>query len=297
MPRPSSGALALALPSGGVISARAETYDITLSDGTTVLRWTNWVNDLVIDGVTYASRNPWLVRGKWNVTNTMAVPEIEIRTLATNTPFNGGANFKTQVHNGLFDGASVVIKTWFMPTPGDTSTLGPVTLFNGVIADIELNGTTATIKCKGKNNLLDQFAPRNVYQIGCLHAFCDVGCTLNRAAFTFSFTVGAGSSNPRTFIPWSGTAPANPGRFLSGTVTFTSGAASGQKRTIAAADASGLTLAYPLYEAPVAGDAFTAFQGCDKTFNGAGSLQSCTAYANTQNYRGFPFVPPPNMAY
>jgi uncharacterized phage protein (TIGR02218 family) len=296
MPRPCSGALALALPSGGMELSRADLFTFTLSDGVTVCNWTSWRQDLVVGGVTYSSRAPWIGRGKWNVTNTMAVPSLEVKTLACNDGFAGGANFKTQVHNGLFDGAAFVLQSVFMPAPGDVTTLGAVTLFTGVVAGIELDGTTATITCKGKNNLLDQYAPRNVYQIGCIDAFCDAGCTLNRASFTASYAVGTSPAPTRSFLPWA-SAPSTPGVYLSGTVTMTSGAASGQKRTIAKADSTGLTLAYPLYEVPAPGDAFTAFQGCDKTFNGSGSVQSCTSYSNTQNYRGFPFVPPPNSAY
>ena len=76
---------------------------------------------------------------------------------------------------------------------------------------------------------------------------------------------------------------------------MTGGPASGGRRTIAAADASGLSLSYPLYGVPGPGDTFSAFQGCDKSFN-SGSGQSCTARANTGNYRGFEFVPPPNAS-
>jgi hypothetical protein len=47
---------------------------------------------------------------------------------------------------------------------------------------------------------------------------------------------------------------------------------------------------------PIAADGFTAFEGCDKSFN-SGSVQSCTSRSNTQHYRGFEFVPPPNSAY
>jgi len=157
-----------------------------------------------------------------------------------------------------------------------------------------LTGNSAKIKVKGKNNKLAMNAPRNVFQVGCLHAFCDPGCTLSRAAFTTSYAVGVAPS--KVFIPWSGAAPGNASNYRFGSVRLTSGPASGQWRTVKVADNTGLTLSYPLYDLPVAGDTFTAFEGCDKTLN-SGSGQSCTDRGNEQNIRQFPFVPPAETGF
>lgn len=291
--RPTTGALALALASGVELFS-ADFFTFTLVDGVTIYRWTSFDRDLKDPtGVnTFTSQGPYLTRTKWSVENTMTVPTLEVELNALNTAFNGGANIKLQIHNGLFDGATLLLQRAFMPTAGDTVTLGTVDLFSGEIAGIDLIGTTATLTVKGKVNKLDQYVPRNVYQIPCLHAFCDINCTLNRATFTTTFTVGA--SPTATFIPWSA-APGTPANYQSGTVAITTGAGAGQRRNVAFANSSGLTLSYPLYIVPAPGDSFTAFQGCDKTFN-SGSGQSCTAYANTQHYRAFEFVPPPNSA-
>jgi len=289
--RSASSELQTAL-AGGVQLSRADLFSFTLIGGA-LLNWTSWDRDLTVAGALYSSRAPWLERTNWNVANTMEVPTLTVFLRAFNSGFSGGANIKTQVHNGLFDGAAFLLSRAFMSPPG--TVLGTISLFGGEVGGIELSGSTATITVKGKTNLLDQYAPRNLYQIGCNHAFCDPGCTLVRSAFTASFTVGA-SGLTNAFIPWSGAAPVNASNYQHGTVTMTSGAASGQSRTVGTASAEGLTLVYPLYETPAPGDAFTAFQGCDKTFN-SGSGQSCTDRSNTQNYKGYPFVPPPNSAY
>ncbi len=154
-------------------------------------------------------------------------------------------------------------------------------------------GGVATITAKGKNNRLDQYVPRNLYQVGCNHAFCDAGCTLSRASFTSNFTVGGSPTS--IFVPWA-SAPGTPALYIGGTLAVTSGAGAGQRRTISGANAFGVDLAYPLSVLPAAGDAFTAFEACDKSFN-SGSGQSCTDRSNTQHYRGFEFIPPPNAAY
>ncbi len=287
--RAASSALQAALAANAV-RAQADLFTFTLLGGT-VLTWTSWDQDLAIGGVTYSSKAPWLERTSWNVANTMEVPSLTVFLRAFNTGFGGGANIKTQVHNGLFDGAAFLLTRAFMTDP--PAVLDTLALFGGEVAGVNLTGATATLTCKGKTNLLDKFAPRNLYQIGCNHGFCDPGCTLSRATFTASFAVGSGATS--AFLPWA-TAPGTPGVYQHGQVTMTGGAASGQTRTIAAASSAGLSLAYPLYETPAAGDAFTAFQGCDKTF-ASGSGQSCTDHANTQHYRGYEFVPPPNSAY
>jgi uncharacterized phage protein (TIGR02218 family) len=294
--RACSPALALAL-TGGVELFRADLFTFTLADGVTNLHFTSWDRDLLEGGtgITYLSRNPWLQRSKWNVTSSMEVANLTIKLMALNAGFNGGSNIKLQIHNGLFDGATFALSRAFMLTPGDTSTLGALDLFGGVVAGIDLTGSVAQIAIKSKINKLDQNTPRNLYQAGCNHTFCDAGCTLPRASFTSAYTVGASPAPSTVFVPWS-VAPANPARYVGGTAAFSSGAASGMRRTIAAADATGLSFAYPLNTVPATGDNFTAFEGCDKTFD-SGGLRSCTARSNTQNYRGFEYIPPPDTAY
>jgi uncharacterized phage protein (TIGR02218 family) len=292
--RNASAALQAAL-AGGVRLWAADLFVFTLAGGTTQYHWTTWDTDLTAEGILYSSKNPWLGRSKWNVVNTLEVPSLTVNLMALNGDFAGGASLKTQIHNGLFDGASFLLSRAFMETPGAPDALGTVDLFGGKVGAIDLIGTEATITVKGKVNDLDQYVPRNLFQIGCNHAFCDAGCTLNRTAYTANFTVGREPSPSPGFIPW-GSAPFNPSVYNLGTLAITSGAGAGQRRTIASATAQGLILSYPLYITPAVGDDFTAFQGCDKTFN-SGSSQSCTAYKNTQNYRGFEFVPPPNAAW
>lgn len=288
-------ALASALTSGAQLW-RAAIFAFTLADGTTVLRFTSWDSDLVIGGETYSSRKPWVEHSDWDVSNTMEIPQMTVTLRALNDAFRGGAQIKQQIHNGLFDGAFVDVSWVFMSAPGAAFALDTVPMFGGVCAGIDITGTTATIQARGKNNLLDQNAPRNLYQISCLHAFCDAGCALSRATFTATNTVGSGSGGPTaSFVPW-GSVPGSPTVYQNGFMVMTSGVASGSRRSIAVADSAGLTLAYPFYNTPAHGDAFSVVQGCDKTFN-SGSGQSCTDYSNTQHYKGYEFIPSPTSAY
>jgi len=291
--RPCNDALATAL-AGGVKLWEADLFRFTLADGVTNYYWTSYDSDIIVGDVTYSSRAPWLSASKWSVTNTMEVPSMTVQMLALNASFAGGPSIKAQAHNGLFDGASFLFSMGFMTTPGAVAALGSVDIFGGVTGAVDIIGSAVTVTCRGKNNLLDQYVPRNVYQVGCNHAFCDSGCTLNRATYTTSYTAGAGADV--SFVPWSGAHPSNYANYVNGTVAFTSGTAAGQRRTVQAASTTGLTLIYPLLGAPAAGDGFTAFEGCDKT-QASGSGQSCSARGNEQHYRGFPFVPPPNTSW
>lgn len=291
--RSASSALKAAL-ANGTVRYSADLMTFTLADGVTSFAWTNFDTALAYAGTTFAAQGAFLSRTRWSVKNTMEVPELTVKASSLLTGFNGGSALQDQIHDGLLDGASFLLQRAYMGTDLNPATLGPLPLFAGKIAGIDLDGITASIIVKGKVNDLDQYFPRNLYQVGCNHAFCDQGCTLLRANFTAAYTVGA---SPTTlFIPWQGTAPANAATYQNGMFVMTSGPASGSRRSISAATSAGLTLCYPLPFLPTAGDGFTALQGCDKTYS-SNSGQSCTAYSNTAHFRGYPFVPPPASTY
>lgn len=289
--RPATSDLIAALAEGSVLYS-ANLITIGLVGGET-LTWTDFGIDLVYDTQTFTSKGPFFSRPTWKVSNTMQVPDLSLKISSFNTAFGGGGALELQIHSGLFDGASFLLQRAFMGAELNPNNLGVVSLFGGKIAGIDLDGTTATVGAKGKINDLDQYVPRNLYQINCNHGFCDPGCGLSAASFTSSYTVGSGPTT--VFLPWA-SAPSNPARYQNGTLVITNGVASGSRRTITAASSAGIDLAYPLPFLPAAGNAFTAFQGCDKTYN-SGTVQSCTAYSNTAHFRGFPDVPPPATAY
>ena len=284
--------LALALQ-GNITLYSADVYQIALVDGTTVLYWTTWNRDLEVAGQAYTAGFPVLKRSKWSVVNTMQVATMDLIMGINNNSFQGGASLKTQMYNGLFDGATVLLSRAYMRTPNDTSTFGTIDLFGGDVGALDITGISVSAKIKAKSNRLDMNTPRNIFKVPCIHGFCDDGCTLSRAAFTTSHTVGSSLAPSRFFVPWD-SVPADPTVYRGGTVAFQSGGNSGSRRMIAEADSNGVYPVYPLPYAPVAGDNCTYFEGCDKLRSG--STQSCTARSNTQHYRGFKYVPPPLSA-
>jgi hypothetical protein len=280
---------------------KADLFTITLLDGVTVYRWTDFDEDIHFSGFgtfLFLAQGPCLQRTALGVKNTVEVPELTIKLSALDTDFVGGLNIKTQLHNGYFDGASVWLDRCFMapplPTPltatgiiGGNGITPSGGLFAGRMSQAKITAVGAELTVKGANVLMNQYVPRNQYQVPCIHAFCDAGCALSAATFTTTNTVGAGSTNH--IIQW-GTVPGAPSNYTFGKVTMTSGAATGQIRTVKSASAAGIVLQYPLYNTPGTGDTFSILKGCSFGLND-GSGQDCTAYANTQNWRGYDQIP------
>ena len=263
----------------------ADLFTFALVNGTTNY-WTSADQDIVSNGIRYSSLGPALTRTRWNVKNVIDVPEMEIKLLSTGSDY-AGTNIKLLIHNGLLDGASISLQRVFMPTFGDTSA-GAVLLFGGKTSTVSLGALGATITVKGINVLLQKYMPRNTFQLSCIHSLYDQGCTLNRASFTFSETIGAGSTNVNIAF---GTARTDGARFSLGYCTMTSGAAEGEVRTISTSSNLSFSFFYPLYNTPALGDTMTVTYGCAK------NQTVCAAFSNTQNYRGFPYIPPPETAY
>lgn len=249
------------------------------------ITWTTYNEDIEFNEDIYLSNNPWLTRSRFKLTNTMAIPSIDIRIIASNTIFFGGLDLKSQVHNGLLDRGEVTLNRMFFNALTNER-IGTILIFSGYVGPIQpIDGNSITFTCKGGNNLFTQNIPRRLYQVGCGNSFCDAGCTLNPFFYTATFVVDSGAT--RTFVPWT-VAPANPEYYQWGMLTVTNGPAAREERTITFADSSGVTLVYPLYNIPEPGDEFSAFEGCDKT------LETCERRSNSDNRDAFPFIPAPS---
>jgi hypothetical protein len=297
------------LTRGKIPFYKADLYTVTLRDRTTIYRWTDFDRTIRLIGTgaieyDFLAQGPCLQRTQLGVKNTVEVPELTITLAALDTDFVGGQSIKTQLHNGFFDGATIWLdRTLFAQAPViNTGTVSGVfggngsdpagNLFAGRMSTAKITGVGAQLTVKGANVLMNQYVPRNEYQLPCVHNFCDPGCTLAAATFTTTNTAGAGST--RAIVKW-GTVPGAPNVYTYGKVTMTSGVAIGQVRTVKFSSAAGLVLQYPFYNTPATGDTYSILKGCDKAFE-SGSGQSCTDYANTQNYRGFEFIPTADTA-
>lgn len=262
----------------------ADLFTISLREGTT-LHWTSADQDIRFGTDTFSARGPMIDRTAWATKNTTEVPEMTIEIGSTGLDF-GSVNLKTAAHNGLFDGAYLLLQRVFMPTFGDT-TLGAVILFGGRFGAIEITALGIRATCTASNVLMTQNLPRRTYQARCTHTLYDAGCTLSAAAHTDSYTV---LSANRIVVNWVGAALNPPARYLAGTLRITSGPAIGEKMTVSDFSSAGVGIGYPLLNIPEPGDSFTVAWGCDK------SMATCqNTFANILNFGGFPYIPAPSI--
>ena len=264
----------------------ADCYTFTLRTGT-VLTYTNADVPITLGGVIFAA-NSVLVDGlTFHCKAGLDVDQQQVTIAARPTDTVGGVPFLIALHRGVFDGCAVQRERAFLSAWGATP-IGSVILFKGRITSVDQIGrTSAQITVASDLCLLDIDMPRNLFQLTCVHTLYDSGCGLVKNAYGTAGSVGAGAST--LTIPWAGAAAVH----AQGTILFTSGTNTGVSATTKSVVAgTSLALSYPLQAAPAAGDTFTAYQGCDHR------LATCqTQFANKANFRGFPFTPPPTVAF
>jgi uncharacterized phage protein (TIGR02218 family) len=265
----------------------ADVFSFTLMSGL-VLRYTNVDVSFVYSGATYLANSVRVDGLKYTAKTGLEVDQqqITLAALPTDT-ISAGAPFLQALRDGSFDGCEIQRnRVFFSDTIGGTA-IGDVLLFKGRLGVIdEIGRTTAKLTVNSDLVLLDIDVPRNVYQPTCLHTLYDSGCTLVKNAFGTNGVVASGST--ASVINWTGSTL----NFQQGSITFTSGVNLGATATVGSiAVGTSLTLLYPLESAPASGDTFTVYFGCDHT---PGTCRS--KFNNLANFRGFPYVPPPQMA-
>ena len=264
----------------------AECFTFTLSTGT-VLAWTNVDLPVTYNGVTFSASGP-LVQGlKYKSSVGLEVDKQQITIAARPTDLISGAPALQAIRDGAFDGASVQRDRVFLTAIGG-SAIGGVTLFHGRVSTVDQVGRTqAQITVASDLVILDYDMPRNLYSATCVHTLYDSGCGVIRGTYSASGTVGSGSS--ASLINTSAAALGH----AQGSLVFTSGVNANVKATVkSVVNGTSLTLMYPLPAPPGVGDAFNVAFGCDHT---RGTCQA--KFANLANFRGFPFIPPPQIAY
>jgi len=264
----------------------AECFTFTLATGT-ILTWTNVDMPVTYNGATFSATGP-LVQGlKYKASVGLEVDKQQITIAARPSDTIGGAAALIAIRQGAFDGATVQRDRVFLTAIGGT-VIGGVTLFHGRVSTVDSVGRTqAAITVASDLIVLDYDMPRNLYSPSCVHTLYDSGCGVIRGAYSANGTAGAGSTASLIL-----TSVALAGH-IQGSILFTSGVNANVRTTVKGVIVgASLSLMYPLPSLPAAGDAFSVAFGCDHT---RGTCQS--RFNNLANFRGFPFVPPPQIAY
>jgi uncharacterized phage protein (TIGR02218 family) len=257
--------------------------DIPINDGLYLYK----ANSLRFEGLKFKIATGW------------SVDEQELKISAYPGERLGGSEFFAAVQEGLLDGAYITRKRFFWevnsPSIYQIYVLTPpiqiIDLFIGRVSTINKIGRThVELKLKSPLSLLDIDMPRNTYSPGCLWTLFDQGCTLSKAAFTFSGNV-AGLIGEEA-ITVTGGIPSPTGAdglptYAFGRLLFTSGVNTNLQVTINSNDASIVDFLYPPIKNIQVGDTFQMWPGCSKTQN------TCTTkFNNFSHFRGFPRVPP-----
>jgi uncharacterized phage protein (TIGR02218 family) len=265
----------------------ADCFTFTLQSGL-VLTYTNVDVAVTLGGAVFAA-NSVLVDGlRYRSSVGLDVDQQQITLSAAADVTLNGAPFLVALRDGAFDGALIARDRAFFSDRLGGTIIGSVNLFTGRLATVdEVGRTSAKITVQSDLILLDVSMPRNLYQPTCLHTLYDSGCGLVRNTFAANGTIGASST--QSTINWSGAIAGH----AQGRIIFTSGANADVSATVSSVvPGTSLQLRYPMPNAPATGDAFTIYQGCDHT------MATCQSQFNTlARFRGFPFVPPPEVAF
>jgi len=260
--------------------ALADLWTITPVTGA-VMRWTSADIPITANGYTYLT-GPLIKRGNTRLIATLEVDTLDVTIETGETVMFGGIPFSHAAANGALDGATVKLERAFMRVWGTVD--ATLHLFEGRVSAIDPRHTEVAIEVKSLLEILDSKWPRNLYQPGCNHQLYGAGCGATRTPV--NGTVGAGSTT--TLIKWANSQEA--GYYDQGVIVFTSGQNNGARRTIKSANATGLTIALPLTYPPAQGVTFEIVPGCDKCHS------TCnTKFHRITSFRGFPWVPKPEM--
>lgn len=266
--------------------AIVECFIITLASGP-ALTWTNADYPVAYDGYTFSCSGPLISGLKYKSAVGLEVDKQQITISARPTDLISGIQALQAIAEGAFDGAVIERHRVFLQTPNGMI-IGGVMLFHGRVSTVDSVGRTrAQVTVASDLIILDYDMPRNLYQSTCLHTLYDSGCSVVRGTYSSVGAVGAGST--ASLISWAGAVAG----YTQGSIVFTSGANANLRASVKSVVAgASLSLMYPLPVAPDVGDAFTVAYGCDHTPN------TCSGtFNNLSNYRGFPWVPPPQIAY
>jgi uncharacterized phage protein (TIGR02218 family) len=240
-------------------------------------------------GNTFLTGPPNIARSAIEEKLGMDVATLEVTIEASLTDVINGVPILQAIGQGMFDGAAFRIDRLFMDSA--STQIGTVVRFSGFIGALdELTRSSAKLSVNAGTAYLSMQLPAVILQPGCTNTLFDARCGLNKASFAEANVVQAGSTVNK-LLSLSGK---GDGYYDNGQIAFTSGANAGlvkAVKTYFGAPNQLFTFNSPLPFVPSAGDAFTAYPGCDKT------QATCTnKFSNLVNFEGFPYVPAPETA-
>lgn len=220
----------------------------------------------------------------------LAVDKLNFAVIPEDATILNGLSWRKAAMYGFFDGATVQLDRAYMASYGDVSA-GTVLMFLGRVGELDIDGMEINFSINSHLELLDIDLPRNLFQPGCVNSLGDAACGVPLSTLGINSTIIASTTNSVLYAVLNQATD----YFSLGKVKMTSGANNGLWRTVKKYTSGGiLQLSTPFPVAPVVGDTFIVFPGCDKTKD----LSGCGKFAGSPDtrYRGFRFIPQPETA-
>lgn len=159
---------------------------------------------------------------------------------------------------------------------------GVAPLFSGILNDISISGSVASITVAGIEAFLLQTVPRFYYQPACNNTLFDTFCTLTDTDYDANEVITGISSDG---LSLSGSFSTTENYLLYGQAVF------GTERRMIVYHTSSLIKVRFAFNSLEVNDTIVVYPGCDKT------LSQCIArFNNKVNFLGFPYIPKENPA-
>jgi len=166
-----------------------------------------------------------------------------------------------------------------------------ITYFRGTVATVAFEGSSAELRVRGRNDVLDRNLPKRTYRNLCNHVLYDAGCQVNPASFQYTVTITAINGKVLTVSGIPDIAGPVDAAFFDGGILLQS--LTGDARMIQVLTRTGggngtIQVIIP-FESVTLGGTLLLRAGCNH------SLPTCIAkFANGRRYGGFPTVPTKN---
>lgn len=279
--------------------------DLTLPTGQ-IYRWTS--GEVPLNGVTLYYNNA--TAGPFNYATGMNIVKDAIHQKAGleagsakfalipqgdtpgGPPLVAGYPIMQAARYGFLQGATVLLSKAFFNAPQYTGgqidvSPGAMGYMLGTVQDVEADRFFVDVTIEDYLSLLgSQPMPKPIFGVGCWHQVYDAGCTLLRANFTVTGTL----STVGDAAHFTTALTQADGYFGLGSMTMTSGAASGQSANVASYKhtAGAIALVTPFSVAPAPGDSFSIYPGCDR------QQATCSGkFSNLPHFAGVPYSPVP----
>lgn len=258
---------------------------IELDTATKAYRWTT-ANDTIVSSLQDYRPFPGKTGGGIEESTDLGIATIDF------VLSNSGGAFDDLLNSSELDMADVVIRRVLTNTPD----LDSMEIYRGKLGDYSFDRNNVKGQARNIFNGIGIDWPYYTYMDQCVWRFGSTGCAFDTSSITVADDLESSTANKLSVTVASAqlTNSAYAENFFSrGRITFTSGANSGQIRTIRTQSGDVIDLSHQIPFDVSSGDTFSIFPGCRKRL-----VEDCASkYDNTSNFLGFPWIPRAENAF